>query len=249
MESQRLEPLEYYKWFWKRWRLNRKVQRLNYIAKGFYRELLDEQFAEGFIPDDVGELAHICACPVGVMEEHWPSLRVFFEELEPGQLVNSLQEELRTELDRSRAAQSRAGKRSAEVRSNTRSTTVEQPLNTCSTPVQPEEKRREEKRNTPAVTSDDVPADRGKLLGTLPLNVGEFSIYEKDAEEAQALYPAIDVKQEYRNMKGWLLASPKRRKTQHGIRKFINSWLSRAQDSARGIAAAPTPPRRVYVND
>ena len=34
-------------------------------------------------------------------------------------------------------------------------------------------------------------------------------------------------------MIGWLDANPKNRKTRLGIRRFINGWLSRAQDSAR----------------
>jgi len=45
------------------------------------------------------------------------------------------------------------------------------------------------------------------------------------------LYPAVDVEAELRKMVGWLNANPSRRKTARGIEAFINSWLSRAQDS------------------
>ena len=37
------EPLPYFKWLWRDWRANRKVQRLDYVARGLYRDLLDEQ--------------------------------------------------------------------------------------------------------------------------------------------------------------------------------------------------------------
>lgn len=100
---------------------------------------------------------------------------------------------------------------------------------------------------TLAVTSEEVPADRGALILTLPLNSGEYSIHEKDVEEARELYPAVNVLQDFRNMKGWLMASPKRRKTRHGIRKFINAWLSRSQDKAGGSADTKGPnPNRYW---
>lgn len=62
-----LEPLPYFKWFWRDWRANRKVQRLHYVARGLYRDLLDEQWENGSLPADVEELADICSCPVEVM--------------------------------------------------------------------------------------------------------------------------------------------------------------------------------------
>jgi len=169
--AERLAPLDYYKWHWKRFRLSRNVQRLHYVARGFYRELLDEQFAEGFIPDDIHLLADICGCPVAVMQEHWDSLEKFFPLAEPGQRVNPNQESHRTELDQKRAAQSRAGQLSAASKAKAKSTNVEgystnvEPnstdvsesptsTNNCSTldeefptDVQPEERRVEERRD------------------------------------------------------------------------------------------------------
>lgn len=49
------------------------------------------------------------------------------------------------------------------------------------------------------------------------------------------LYPAVDVEAELRKMVGWLNSNPARRKTARGIEAFINSWLSRAQDSGPRI--------------
>lgn len=65
----------------------------------------------------------------------------------------------------------------------------------------------------------------------LPLNDGtQFPIFEKQVEEWSALYPAVDIMQDLRGMKGWLDASPEKRKTKRGILKFIAGWLSRTQD-------------------
>lgn len=59
-----------------------------------------------------------------------------------------------------------------------------------------------------------------------------YTIYEDDVANWQQLYPAVDVKQEFRKMVGWCQSNPKNRKTKSGINRFINNWLSRQQDKA-----------------
>jgi hypothetical protein len=63
------------------------------------------------------------------------------------------------------------------------------------------------------------------------LNTGEeWEADEKDIIQWQRTYPAVDVFAEIAKMESWLDANPKKRKTQAGIKRFINSWLARAQD-------------------
>ncbi len=69
----------------------------------------------------------------------------------------------------------------------------------------------------------------------------DYPVCQKDLEKYKSLYPAVDADQEFRKMIGWLDSHPKNRKTQRGIAKFINGWLSRAQDSARPVKEAKTP--------
>ena len=45
------------------------------------------------------------------------------------------------------------------------------------------------------------------------------------------LYPNANVLEELKKMKAWLLTNTSKRKTIKGMEKFINSWLSRAQDN------------------
>lgn len=72
----------------------------------------------------------------------------------------------------------------------------------------------------------------------VPLNDGtEHPVTDADVTEWQALYPAVDVPQELRKMRGWCLANPKRRKTRRGVGAFINAWLAKEQD--RGGSSAP----------
>lgn len=66
---------------------------------------------------------------------------------------------------------------------------------------------------------------------TLQLNTGqEHPIYDKEIKDWEELYPVVDVRQQLRAMKGWLLSNPGRRKTKRGINRFINNWLSKKQD-------------------
>ena len=65
----------------------------------------------------------------------------------------------------------------------------------------------------------------------LPLNNGEtWSPTDEEIIEWQRLYGAVDVFQELNGMRGWLDANPTKRKTPRGIKRFVNSWLSRAQN-------------------
>jgi len=65
----------------------------------------------------------------------------------------------------------------------------------------------------------------------LSLNDGSlFEVSDSDVQEWSKIYPAVDIKQELRKMKGWLDANPTRRKTRRGVRRFVNNWLSRTQD-------------------
>jgi len=106
-------PLPFYPWYVMRYRAHRKVQRMNHVERGLYRELLDECWEEGTIPDDTVKLAEIARCPVGVMAEAWPNIRPCFEPTEglDGMLLQSPRlEQIRTEQDAFRLKQSQRRK-------------------------------------------------------------------------------------------------------------------------------------------
>lgn len=60
-----------------------------------------------------------------------------------------------------------------------------------------------------------------------------YHIQEEDIEQYQSLYPDVDIEQEIRNMQGWCLSNPSKRKTRNGIKRFINSWLSNSQKQCK----------------
>lgn len=102
-----------------------------------------------------------------------------------------------------------------------------------------EKEKTKEKENIepPTEVSAELPGSSTPPAITLPLADGsEFPILYALVVELSGLYPAVDVMQQLRNMRGWLLSNPKNRKTKTGIMRFVNSWLSREQNSARPSA-------------
>ena len=65
----------------------------------------------------------------------------------------------------------------------------------------------------------------------LPLNDGsEYPVSQEQCHEWAGLYPAVDVIQQLRQMRAWLIANPRKKKTKSGINRFIVAWLSKEQD-------------------
>lgn len=68
-----------------------------------------------------------------------------------------------------------------------------------------------------------------------------FSGYGKFIEKWQEAYPAIDVLRELRKAEAWLISNPKNSKSNY--ERFLNNWLSRAQDKAPSARASPDRPK------
>lgn len=80
-------------------------------------------------------------------------------------------------------------------------------------------------------SAGSVPALAPNIIGSLPLNDGSnFDITENFVSELSPLYPACDVVQTLRAMKGWLIGNPDKKKTRRGVKRFITNWLAREQD-------------------
>lgn len=80
----------------------------------------------------------------------------------------------------------------------------------------------------------------------LPLNDGtEYAVTVEQCQEWAGLYPAVDVIQQLRGMRGWLDSNPKKKKTRAGIKAFITRWLGKEQD--RGGSRAPVKGGNVFM--
>jgi hypothetical protein len=61
-----------------------------------------------------------------------------------------------------------------------------------------------------------------------------------------SLYPHLDILSECRSALGWIDASPDRRKTYDGMKRFLVGWFSRAQNSGK---PKPTNPSGLQVQE
>lgn len=68
----------------------------------------------------------------------------------------------------------------------------------------------------------EVPILGGKVYGVSQEMVNEWS----------KAYPAVDVPGELHKMRVWSMSNPTKQKTSGGIARFVNAWLSKAQDQA-----------------
>jgi len=71
----------------------------------------------------------------------------------------------------------------------------------------------------------------GQVLETIPL-VGDAvaEVCETHLQELERLYPGVDPLPTLREIRGWNLSNPNRRKTPRGIAAHINAWFQRDQN-------------------
>jgi hypothetical protein len=98
-------------------------------------------------------------------------------------------------------------------------------------------KNKEIKNNINTVSNDTVSSEHKNaseppVIELLLNDKSLYPIYQNDIDEWKELYPAVNIMQELRNMKGWLYSNPRRRKTKGGIKRFVTTWLSKSQDRA-----------------
>jgi hypothetical protein len=97
------------------------------------------------------------------------------------------------------------------------------------------ERDKETSKELLASSADALSAD--EMAATLPLVDGsEHRVSKERVADWRAAFPAVDVEQQLAQMKVWLNANSKQRKTRKGIERFIVNWLVRQQNKGRGAA-------------
>ena len=104
-------------------------------------------------------------------------------------------------------------------------------------------------RNLPSPSPS--PSPMGVQGVSIPLDDGtEHPVTEAEVAEYRTAYPRIDVAAELRKARAWSIANPSKRKTRKGVARFLNNWLSGANDeiAKRGnvvsLASVPGGGRR-----
>lgn len=111
---------------------------------------------------------------------------------------------------------------------------VNSPGNPVNSPGNPQSKVKESKEKKSKDIYKAAPAYAGDsqtiFLSLLLKDGSEYPVSESQIPEWEKLYPLVDIRQELRNMCGWLQGNPQKRKTRAGILRFVNAWLSRTQE-------------------
>jgi hypothetical protein len=130
------------------------------------------------------------------------------------------------------------------------------------TPAQPKAKNAypealQRQSITEAEDSAEPQADSPPPFICLPLVDGsEHPVAEALVAEWTLAFPAVNVRQQLREMRQWCIANRANRKTARGIDAFINRWLGREQDKDAGrkpngkaapTETTPTNPAALYV--
>lgn len=111
-----------------------------------------------------------------------------------------------------------------------------------------ERKKEKKKTDTSYLAQSDAgassapePADEQEQpVAMIPLADGsEFPVPASLASEYATAYPGVDVASELAQVRAWCLSNPRKRKTKTGVRRFLNSWLDRAQNHGGGQRASP----------
>lgn len=93
-----------------------------------------------------------------------------------------------------------------------------------------EEKPVQKKRKKTEPKEDPHDANETPYV-IFPLKDGtEYPVYTSLVLEYQQTYPNVDVYSEVNKMKLWLDSNPQKQKTKVGIKRFMNSWISRASE-------------------
>lgn len=91
-------------------------------------------------------------------------------------------------------------------------------------------------------TKVEIEPAQADVFIKLPLiNGDDYLVTKEYVKELKELYPAVDVEQALRNMRGWLDSNPRNKKTPRGIKRFITSWISREQDKAPRVPDKSKP--------
>lgn len=109
------DPRPAYQWYPKEFLSSSRVARMTLEAEGAYRRLLDYQWMDGSLPDDMDELASLCRVTTSKMRILWRAVGCCFDALDgyPGRLVNPRLEAVRRDMTEFIESKRKAGQAGA----------------------------------------------------------------------------------------------------------------------------------------
>lgn len=107
-KSRLSKPLPCYFWDPLRWQASRRVQRMDWAARGLYRELMDECYLKGCIPASLEGIADLLDCDVEEIANLWSQVARCFDPhpLDETKVISPFIETIRAEQLEARIRQS-----------------------------------------------------------------------------------------------------------------------------------------------
>lgn len=85
--------------------------------------------------------------------------------------------------------------------------------------------------------SDQIAHGMEANVEAIPLTDGtEWRPTVSEYDEYCRLYPSVDVFVSFRRMRAWSLSNPTKKKTRNGVKRFVNTWLSKEQDNSGKVS-------------
>ena len=225
--------------FYKRWigDYRSKTARLTPLEHGVYNLLLDEHYAtEEPLPLEKTELFQIIGARTPADEASVDKiLKRYWIETKSGWTNARALEEMAAFRDKSTKASGAAHKRwESERNANAPANASETHMPAIATSHSQTPEPQPEPTSCAESLSRSTPD--GPEIIRLPLAKSgeEAVITQPQVDEWAKAYPGVDIPQQLRHMRQWLLANQTKRKTHRGLPRFIVSWLSKAQDAPRG---------------
>lgn len=220
------------------YRNSRRVRRMTWEARAIYREIMDEIWLHGSVPTKIEEIAELVKIPLEIVTSNWSAVHECLIEKKhnPDELTSERMEEERRRRNKIKRLKKNAGKLGGQAKAKNHAS---KNLASASAILPTQDKNKTRQEQVIPIASSDSGESPPQHVIQLPLNTGdEFGVEEKLADEWKKLYPNVDVAQELREMRAWLITNPTRRKTKRGILRFCNSWLAGAQDRAPKLPLA-----------
>jgi len=195
---------------------------------GIYWRLLEAQWVNGSIPDDMERLCRIAGCGAKKFSSGWKIVGAKFKLNGDGRLQNVRLEETREVQRKYRESQSEAGKRGAEKRWKGDNNPIGNPIGKANS-------------ETIALQSSSLKEEEKDIQAALvfPLRNGEdFSLGLSKISEYEKTYRNIDVPFELKKCLQWNIDNEGKRKTARGILSHLNKWLGKASELAGPIPLA-----------
>jgi uncharacterized protein YdaU (DUF1376 family) len=198
-----------------------------------YRRLLDWCYLhERPLPDDIEQISKLIRmrshteCIASVLQE-------FFDRTPEGWWKERISKEIEKTGEKSRKASESAKARWQKEKGDANALQAQSGRNATHNTVPKTQDTKPKTQTSVEPQSVSQPVIEIPVLGSKVYGVSQVMV-----DEWSKAYPAVDVQAELQKMRVWAMSNPNMQKTATGIPRFVNAWLSKAQNEAGKVPSS-----------